>query len=163
MIRAAIILLFLLSSAPAMACSCLWAGSFKDVSANTPLIIRGRVKQYGPKLSHGDTLYTNMDVEVLEVVRGTYTAPQLKILGDPGHLCRPYVSQQTFPLQGEFLFAVQTPKNSTVALSGCGEFHVPIQDGVVHGTVIMNGQREAYSVPYLSFRNRLLSPERSSR
>ena len=119
--------LFFLYSLPALACSCVWAGKFSDVSQNTPLIVRGRVQHYGPALPHGENLYENMTIDIVDIVRGQYEHQTLKILGDPGYLCRPYISSSTFPVEGEFLFALQQPQQQTVPLSGCGEYFVPAQ------------------------------------
>lgn len=167
--KLAVTVLILSYSLPAMACTCSSAGNFTEASTDTPLIIRGRVKKYGPQLSiqsvHSqspvENLFASMDVEVLEVIKGALEEDRLTLLGDPGNLCREYVSTQTFPLEGEFLFAIQTPENSEVALSSCGEFFLAIRDGAVHGTKWTQGKPKAYSIPYKSLRNTLISASHS--
>ena len=135
---------------PAFSCSCIWTGSFVEASANQPLIIRGRIQQYGAQIFPTQKIYTEMDIEVLDVIRGNYSQPTLKLLGDPGHLCRPYISQTAFPLQGEFLFAVQIPERNKVPLSACGEFYLQVKDQSVRGKKLKDGKLETYTQPYQS-------------
>ena len=128
------------------------------MSENTPLIIRGRVQRYGAPLAHGKNLYADMEIEILEILRGRYGHQTLTVLGDPGHLCRPYISATTFPINGEFLLALQPPQQQTVPLSGCGEYFLPIRDGNIPGKQLIQGQWQPYSISYPRFRDTLASP-----
>jgi hypothetical protein len=124
----------------AFACSCMWAGPFSKVAPSQELIVLGEV------LSH----YKNsMDVRVIEVLKGTEEGKTIRIWGDTGALCRPYVSH--FPVGTTWLVAVrkttaeqsppfwerllQPAHKSDYAISICGDFWLKVQDDRAVGRV----------------------------
>jgi len=88
----------------ATACSCRYAGEFKEYTSKRGGVIRGKIISYGPKLSHGKTLYESMVVEIIDVIKGNYSKKSLTLLGDPGHLCRAYVNSERFAIGTEYFF-----------------------------------------------------------
>jgi len=97
-------------------------------------------------LSH----YKNsMDVRVIEVLKGTEEGKTIRIWGDTGALCRPYVSH--FPVGTTWFFAVQkttgeqasslwerlfpSAHKSDFAISICGDFWLEVRDGRAVGRV----------------------------
>jgi hypothetical protein len=113
----AALLASLMAPGAALPCSCMWAGPFTRVALRTELVVLGEVRAYH---HHG------MDVAVLEVLKGLETRPVIRIWGDTGALCRPYVT--AFPRRSRWIFAVhraRAPESSDdYAISVCGEFWV---------------------------------------
>jgi hypothetical protein len=87
----------------AMACSCVWAGPFAKVAPGRELVVYGEVLDY-----YGHS----MEVKVLEVLKGKEERSTIRIWGDNGALCRPYVT--SFPIGTRWLFAV-SPLRETLA------------------------------------------------
>ena len=142
----------------ATACSCYDAGKFVDYVAGGKAI-KGRVISYGDKLSHGETLYVSMHVEVIDVVKGEFKPKHVVFLGDPGDLCRDYVDSTRFKLGDEFLFAVYGDEK-TLELGGCGESSISIKDGKVHGVDWVDYEPVAYEINYDEFIEILNSPKK---
>lgn len=125
--------LTMLSSTSAHACSCAWAGPFLNVAPGTPLIVRARVVGHSMRSRDVDLA---MDVEVLEVLKGSAKGKRIRIWGDNGAQCRPYVS--AFPVQTEWFFAITElredgPGNGDYVISVCGEFWARVEGDNVTG------------------------------
>jgi hypothetical protein len=130
--------------APAFACSCMWAGPFTTVAPGQPVIVLAEV------LGHDDH---GMDVKVLEVLKGADRRPTIRIWGDTGALCRPYVSG--FKVGTTWLFAIRPlpermasdppgrawrgfqspPGDPHYTISVCGSFWVEARDGRAVGHI----------------------------
>jgi len=112
------------------ACSCMWVGPFLKVAPRTHLIVRAKVANY-----HGESrgVRLAMDVEVSEVFKGDAPAKTIRIWGDNGAMCRPYVSG--FPVQTEWIFAVNplAGRPGEYFISICGEYWLKAQHGQVSG------------------------------
>jgi len=134
------VLLFIVLCFPSlsMACSCAYAGKFIEYTSGGNGVIRAKIKGYGSRLSHGETLYESMIVEVTEVIKGNYTGRELTFLGDPGHLCRAYVNSERFEVGSEHFISIFNDK-STQPLGGCGESSVIIKGDMIELT--NNGYR----------------------
>lgn len=118
----------------ALACTCIWSGPFLKVAPSTALIVRAKVIDYYGE-SRGISLA--MDVEVIEVLSGSNDLRQIRIWGDNGSQCRPYVS--AFPEGTEWIFAVSPSKNEResggFALSACGEYWVKVENSMITGRI----------------------------
>jgi len=134
----------------AVACSCLWNGPFSKVALHKEVIILGEVLSY----------YKNsMDVQVIEVIKGTEIRNTIRIWGDNGALCRPYVS--LFPIGTTWLFAVSalptktvgeqlksgsdegfisSPANKEYAISVCGDFWLKVRHEEAVGRITVDHQ-----------------------
>jgi len=126
-------ILIMLSSTSAYACSCSWAGPFLSVAPGTPLIIRAKV--VGHSVPNRDVNLA-MDVEVLEVFKGSAKGKRIRIWGDNGAQCRPYI--KAFPVQTEWVFAITElradgPGKGDYFISVCGEFWARVEGGNVTG------------------------------
>ena len=109
----------------ALACRCLWAGPFTKVALATELVVLADVKSYE---RHG------MDVVVIEVLKGKEDRRTIRVWGDDGALCRPYVS--TFPRGSRWILALQRePASGDYAISGCGAFWLAVKGDKVVGRV----------------------------
>ena len=109
-----VLLATLLVPGIASACTCSWAGPFTRVALGADLVVLAEVRAYH---RHG------MDVTVRQVLRGTDPRPVIRIWGDTGALCRPYV--RAFPIGTRWIFAVHRSRNAgegDYAISGCGEY-----------------------------------------
>ena len=118
----------LLAPTVALDCSCVWAGPFTKVALRADLVVLGEVRAYR---RHG------MDVAVLEVLRGTETRPVIRVWGDTGALCRPYVTG--FPRGTRWLLGVQGARGSEApgdyAISVCGEYWLEARDQQAVGRI----------------------------
>lgn len=61
-----------------------------------------------------------MEVEVFEVLKGSARGRRLRIWGDDGAQCRPYVSG--FTVGTEWIFAVNRLRGGDYVISVCGEY-----------------------------------------
>ena len=129
----------------ALACSCMWAGPFSKVALSKELVILGEVMDY----------YKNsMEGKVIEVLKGTEERKTIRIWGDNGALCRPYVS--AFPIGIRWLFAVfplpektretrppwqgfaSPPGWREYAISVCGDFWLEVRGETAIGRITVN-------------------------
>ena len=120
----------------AMACTCLWGGPFAKIALGQELVVYGEVLGY---YRH------SMEVKVLEVLQGKEERSTIRIWGDNGALCRPYV--HGFPIGTRWLFAVSAlpeammndqspsflgrfftnPSRRDYVISFCGDFWVAVR------------------------------------
>ncbi len=128
-----------------MACSCAYAGKFIEYTSGGKGVIRAKVKGYGPRLSHGETLYESMMVEVTEVIKGNFTGRELTLLGDPGHLCRAYVNSERFEVGSEHFISLFNDK-PTQPLGGCGESSVIIKGDLIVGRELTDNGYRLYTL-----------------
>ena len=132
------------SAAPGHACSCNYQGDMETYSQGKT-VIKATIIAYGPRLKHGETLHEDMMVEIIQVIKGEYTAKRLKLLGDPGWMCRGYIDSERFPLGSTHLF--MTYGNETEqALIGCGESTVRVKGGKITTTKMID--YEPFSTTY---------------
>jgi hypothetical protein len=120
-------------------------GKFSEYTSDGYGVIRARIKSYGPRLTHGTTLYESMLVEVNEVVKGKYTGQEIVFLGDPGHLCRAYIDSEKFVVGSEHFISIAS-EESVQALGGCGESSVVIKGDFVEGVELTDSGFEAYTL-----------------
>ncbi len=135
---------------PSFACSCDYVGKFSEYTLGDKGIVRATVKEYGPKLPHGETLYESMTVEITDVIKGKYNNKKLTLLGDPGHLCRDYVDSTRFKVGTEHLISISSEK-TTQPLGGCGESSVAIKDDQIVGVEWKDNKRNNYSMNLREF------------
>jgi hypothetical protein len=151
LLAALVVAAMALGSPPALACSCAWGGPFLHVARDAPVVATVRVDAYGAALAHDDRIYASMRIAVLEVLAGDAVPSQLVVYGDPGHLCRPYVTPERFALGREYVMALHPIGAGDFAISGCGEFWLSRRDGAVHGRIGVDTEE---SLGYDAFRDR---------
>ncbi len=109
----------------ALACRCIWAGPFTKVALATELVVLADVRSYE---RHG------MDVAVIEVLKGEEVRRTIRVWGDDGALCRPYVT--IFSRGTRWIFALQRePGSGDYAISGCGAFWLAVPGDQAVGRV----------------------------
>ena len=129
-----VVLLFagLLVPSTSAACSCVWGGPFLTMARRAELVVRSMVLDY-----HGESrgIKLAMDVEVVEVLKGSARAKRIRIWGDNGAMCRPYVS--AFPIHTEWILAIDPlpGRPGEYFISICGEHWLKVQDGQVIGRI----------------------------
>jgi len=103
-------------------CECLGDCSFHKTVKNSSFVALVRVISYDDYLDndaddiigHADRMPHSMTVEVIKKYRGTETRARIKIWGDNGALCRPYISN--FKIGSYFLIApsfIKKPNKSS--------------------------------------------------
>ena len=124
-------------SSAVFACTCVNSSPFFDITSNVDLIIIGKTISYG-EVSQFSGQPLSADVEIQRVLKGNTALDKIRIFGDNGALCRPYVTK--FPLNTTWVFALNflsTGPNGEpqYAISGCGEFSLRVRAGKVFGRI----------------------------
>ena len=135
-----------LSSNAAVACSCASKGSFLDYANQSAGVIQAKVVRYGHKLTHGDTLYASMVVQVVAVIAGDLEHDSLALMGDPGFLCMEYVDSRNFVIGQDYLIALHGDE-PVQPFGGCGEAWVKVNGKFVEGHVMTDHGYRKYSLP----------------
>lgn len=138
--------LLALGTNDAMACSCAWRGSFIEYARQSPAVVKARVTNYGKRLSHGESLFESMTIEVVAVLKGDVSFRRIELLGDPGFLCRDYVDSGRFVIGKEYVIALHE-ESASQAFGGCGESWMEIDGEFVNGTDWSNGGPRKYAMP----------------
>ena len=134
------------------ACTCTWAGPLLQVGPGAELIVRAKVLRHFDRSREVDRA---MEVEVIEVLKGSARARRIRIWGDDGGQCRPYVSG--FKVGTEWIFAVNRLKDD-YAISVCGEYWARVEGDVVSGrltTPLPPGEGEPERMSLREVRERL--------
>jgi hypothetical protein len=118
----------------------MWGGPFTKVALRTDLVVLAEVRSYSRH---------SMDVAVIEVLKGGDERPAIRIWGDNGALCRPYVT--AFPRGTRWIFALQRlrePGARDYTISICGDFWLEVRgDEVVGRVTVAEHGRIKESVP----------------
>ena len=128
----------------ALACRCLWAGPFTKVALGTDLVVLAEVRSYDRN---------SMEVVVIEVLKGEEERRALRIWGDNGALCRPYVT--LFPRGTRWIFALERerkPGSRDYMISGCGAFWLEVRGNQATGSVTAaarDGSSESVALPQM--------------
>ena len=76
------------------ACDCEYQGSFLKMSEHTPLVAMIKVTKYLTfKEIYDVKTPLSMEVELIEVYKGSESRKLVTVWGDNGILCRPYLSE----------------------------------------------------------------------
>ena len=132
--RPAIIIWSLLLSLPFVnlfACDCNSVGSFQKASVQADFIAFVKINKHLTfKDIYGSPIPMSMEVEILEVFKGKEDQTTIKVWGDDGHLCRPYLN--IFAVDSLFVIAFHKGENGSsghpeetekdYSISNCGEF-----------------------------------------
>ena len=124
-LRTLTLLATLLAPGVALACSCMWAGPFTKVALGTDLVVLADVQAY---YRHG------MDVTVLDVLKGTEDRPVIRVWGDTGALCRPYVT--AFLRGTRWILALKRePGTRDYIISVCGDYWLEVRGDQAVGRI----------------------------
>jgi len=138
-----IISLMIFATLATNACECIGNSPFTTSASFADYVALVKIKKY---LSfndiYGQKTPMSMEVEILENIRGTETRKTITVWGDPGHLCRPYLS--IFQLNTYYVIAFneckgnQTyneEKDSDYYISNCGTYWLlfDFEKGVAKG------------------------------
>jgi hypothetical protein len=121
-------------------CDCNYKGPFLEMSKQTPLVALIKVSKY---LTFKDIYHIktpmSMEVELIEVYKGTESRKTVTVWGDNGNLCRPYLSE--FKEGQYYLIAFNIDKknqmNTEYAISSCGTYwlNVDFINSLVSGDI----------------------------
>ena len=109
------------------------------MAPNAGAVVRARVVDYHGRNRKVDLA---MDVEIMEVLKGGALPRRIRIWGDNGALCRPYVSG--FPRGTEWIFAIRPLAGSReydahhardFYLPGCGAYWLKVDGGQARGHI----------------------------
>ena len=122
-------------------CSCDWEGPVLEMSQESDLVVRLKVLEHQKMMEiYEDSIPNAMIVEILEIYQGEEERKQLKVWGDNGFLCRPYLSM--FPIGSEWVLSLQKgeqiiegAEKEDFSISICGETVLPVKDGQLEGVI----------------------------
>lgn len=119
------------------ACTCVNSRPFFDITSNADLIVIGKPISYG-EVSQFSNEPLSAEVEIQRVLKGNIALEKIRVFGDNGALCRPYVTK--FPLNTTWVFALNFLSTGTngepqYAISNCGEFSLRVRAGRVFGRI----------------------------
>lgn len=124
-LRILALLVTLLAPGVALACSCMWSGPFTKMALGTDLVVVAEVRSY---YRHG------MDVAVIDVLKGGEDRSVIRVWGDTGALCRPYVA--AFPRGTRWIFALKRePGTRDYIISVCGEYWLEVRGDQAVGRI----------------------------
>jgi len=129
-----IALLLTLTTSKGWTCDCNYGGPFLKMAPYTKLIALAKVtKHLTFKDIYGDKTPMSMEVELIEIYKGVESRKTVTVWGDPGHLCRPYLS--TFKEGEYYLIAFnqgypnnghENEKVTDYSISNCGAFWLTV-------------------------------------
>ena len=122
-------------------CSCDWEGPFLEMSQESDLVVRVKVLEHQKMMEiYEDSIPNAMIVEILEVFKGEEKSKQVKVWGDNGFLCRPYLNM--FPIGSEWIVnlhkgeqIIDGAEKEDFSISICGETVLPVKDGQIEGVI----------------------------
>jgi len=149
MVRFAWVVIGLMAwQALAVACTCFRGSAFPEASDAAPVVVHARVLQHSDRESGGMPLA--MLIGVINPLRNAGAGEKLKVWGDNGILCRPYVMQ--FPVGTEWILALGTdpmfppaPSSAGIrqfTIGGCGAYWLLVHEGKVIGELRQIGVRD---------------------
>jgi len=133
-----IVALSILFATAALACECKPVAdpSFIISAQEVPLVIQAKVERHSEKKG---SKYLAMDLKVIRVFQGALVGRELRVWGDNGILCRPYVTQ--FPENSEWIFALNRG-GDTWYISICRENWLRVENGRTKGNIEGRGASE---------------------
>lgn len=117
-------------------CDCESQGDFYKVSPNTHLVALVKINKYLTfKDIYDSPTPMSMEVEIREVFKGVDNRKTVKVWGDVGHLCRPYLNQ--FSVDSLYVIAFQKGEKGSefghlsetendYSISNCGEYWLKV-------------------------------------
>jgi hypothetical protein len=119
----------------AYACSCAWAGPFLKVARNAKHIVLGRVVEH---TNRSGSIFRAMEFDVIETLSGKLDKSHIKVWGDSGMLCRPYIA--LFPIGTTWILALDSPNKGMgdedgYSISGCGTYWLEVVGDTVRGKI----------------------------
>ncbi|UZR96794.1 hypothetical protein [Chondrinema litorale] len=144
--RYAILLIMIFPWINLEACDCGSAGPFLKTSKKAKLTAIIRVNNYIVKnLQYRDSMKVGINAEIIEILKGKEVKTEIRIFGDKGNLCRPYI--ETFPLGTTWVINLSqgweheesnltTESEDDYSISNCGEYFLPIENKVIKGSII---------------------------
>jgi hypothetical protein len=155
-----------LTSPRASACSCFssWNDSFSRTAKNSEFVVLIKVLSFdeyldGEIMGHEGKMPYSMTVEIIKKYKGKEQREKIKILGDNGILCRPYLSD--FKINGYYLAApipIENKPNTEYEFFACRTDYlkVDISKNRAYGKYSLIRRRISLS----SFENKLINGDK---
>lgn len=126
---------------PALGCSCDWEGPFLEMAKESDLVAKIKVLEYQEMMEiYEDSIPNVMIVEIVEIFKGKEERKQVKVWGDNGFLCRPYLS--IFQVGSEWILNLNKGEKSLegeaeedYSLLICGENWLALEEGMLKGVI----------------------------
>ena len=136
-----VIILFVLSNF-AFSCDCGWGGPFLKMAHDGDAILKGKVKQHS--VLSADDFAIAMEFQVIGNYKGEAGA-RVTVWGDFGAHCRPLIRR--FPEGSEWVLIldkIEGPADGdNFVIRDCGQFWVPVEDGIAFGPIFEQSERES--------------------
>ena len=116
---------------------------FLSVVEPTSLVVVAEVRSYTGKRHTDRKIPEAMVVEVSDVLQGSRGAKRIRVRGDNGRLCRPYVT--TFPVGSSWVLHLSPAPERTgdYTISACGEHWLPVANKSVTGYILPDARQIA--------------------
>lgn len=125
LLPSSIFVFFLLFSINSYACTCncKWDCTFSKISIKNDFVALVKVIEYSDYLDienrYGEKRPYSITVEIIKKYKGTEHRKRIKIWGDNGFLCRPYISELTI---GSYYLIAPNIINNTSELGNAGDY-----------------------------------------
>ncbi len=122
------------------------------VSASPEItVVRGTVIKYTDWVSRpDDRIPVIMEIKVDEVFKGKNVPAKIRVHGDRGADCRPYLNQ--FPPNTQWIFALNEMPSGEYTISVCGEFWLKIKKNEIKGQIIYDQKHPPKTISLSTFR-----------
>ena len=142
-----IFILLLAFSAVSFSCDCVSIGPFVKTIKSADIIVSGKVISY-------DFRKRSFYLEVQRVFRGNIKKNKIRVWGDIGNLCRPYVTE--FKLNNAYVLNIYTPTSKfdkagrhKYAISICGVNWLHRDNSTVTGMIFNEKEEVTISIEKL--------------
>lgn len=111
----------------AVGCDCGWGGDFLKLSNETAIIFQFEVLGHEKLDRERDEI---LIAKVLKIYKGELENDTVRLRGDDGHYCAPYVSQ--FEVGEKYMVQIMRTDWKDLWLSNCGEFDLAIKGDTIN-------------------------------
>jgi hypothetical protein len=126
MLRGLFLTIFLCPAPWAMSCDCVWDGDFLHLSKTSDIVVQVMVLGHEPLNGrHLEILV----VKVVAVYKGRPGSDTLRLRGDDGMSCSPYVNY--FKTGRNYLLQYDQVEHGAPSISNCGEYYLDLENGHV--------------------------------
>lgn len=162
-----ILAIFLMTMGPVtFACDCDSQGKFLKVAPKTEFVAMVKVTKYLTfKEIYDRQTPMSMEVEIIDVYKGTETRKTITVWGDNGNLCRPYLS--IFKTDNYYVIAFEQDSKENLSeyvISNCGDYwlNADYENKIATGPVSEKQNEIAFSELmkfFKGYKTKLLTPK----
>lgn len=108
------------------ACDCIWGGNFFELVKSSEVVVKVKIIGH-EKLEN--SFNEVLVAKVIKVFKGVNVADTIKLRGDDGRSCSPYVSY--FKQNKQYFLQYNKDENDIPFLYNCGEYYLTITNHYV--------------------------------